>query len=804
MPHGRTASRRTSSAIAFALTALLAVLVSVAPATKSSAQAAYPTVTTLTISPPGGQVRGQPTVYSFTVTAPTAPAGTIPKGIVVLRYDAQCTEPFSGFEFFNLDATGHATHTVSYTGPFPPGGETVNYKACYYPNGNSAFLASQSATSTYRFFNELIPTVTTFTISPSGFVVPGQPIVFSFAVTAPTAPAGTVPDGVFEIRFDGQCGGPFSGGFETLDVDATGHGTYTKTYPGPFAPGGTTVSYTGCFYPNPGFLASQGATYNYQFLNPVPTVTNFTISPSGSQVAGQPIVFSFGVTAPTAPAGTVPTGIVELRADSQCGGPFSGSIKTLDLDATGHATYTVTYPGPFNPEGPIVRYTGCYYPNGNPRFLASQGATYTYNLFNNPFQTVTNLTISPPVFQVRGRPVVFSFAVTAPNAPAGTVPQGIVELRADSECGGPLAGIVQILDLDATGHVTYTRTFPGPFPPEGSTIKYTACYYPLGNAAFLASEEAAYYDLFNDPFPTVTTLTISPEGFQYAGSPVTGTVTVTAPTAPAETVPTGTVEVHTDGSCSGTRLASAQLVGGQATIVYPTTAPVTPDGLSSNLVACYLAGNGPLANSQSATVPYRLYNLKLPACPPAPLPCVSTMAKPGQVVTVPAGGGRVLLASALSEPTGGLDLAWLTTSPGTGVNVTYGAPSSVQRSRVRISVRRPAVPTNAAARSASAGIAADAIRIVLPDVGELFVQQQAGPQRERNAALVTEMVFIPSGTSRWKVKSIGKSSFRLTTRVCTESGQRRQSCGKDGKDDKDGKDKAGKDNPDDDDSAEGE
>jgi hypothetical protein len=67
------------------------------------------------------------------------------------------------------------------------------------------------------------------------------------------------------------------------------------------------------------------------------TETTVTISPSGSQAAGQPVTFTVAV---TAGSGVVPTGSAELRFGGSSCGTDQQPDASADLGADGTATFT--------------------------------------------------------------------------------------------------------------------------------------------------------------------------------------------------------------------------------------------------------------------------------------------------------------------------------------------------------------------------------------------------------------------------------------------------------------------------------
>jgi hypothetical protein len=365
-----------------------------------------PSTTTLTSSA-ATATAGQP----ITLTATVAGQGSNKPGGTVTFKDGNTAlgSPVT------LDATGKATLSLSTLGV---GGHSIT--AVY--TGDSHFAGSTS-TALSEQINSAGPAGSTTTLTTSAATVAtGQQVTFT-AVVAGSGQGLGKPGGTVTFK-DGNniLGAP-------VTLDATGKATYSTTA---LTIGGHTIT---AVYSGDVHFATSTSAGVIENVNPVGAVASTTTLATSSTTvfAGQGVTFTATVAGSVQGSGK-PTGQVTFKDGSTV-------LKTVAVDATGHATYSTSG---LSVGGHSI--TATY--SGDNHFVTSTSTAVAEQV--NKAGSHISL-FSSAISVTLGSQVTFTITVTVP-APGSGIPTGTVTLKDGSTVlGTPIT-------LDANGQATFVTS----------------------------------------------------------------------------------------------------------------------------------------------------------------------------------------------------------------------------------------------------------------------------------------------------------------------------------------------------------
>jgi large repetitive protein len=326
--------------------------------------------------------------------------------------------------------------------------------------------------------------------------------------------------------------------------------TATSGLPVAFAsdtPGTCTVSGTLVNLVAPGtctVTATQPGDGNWQAAAPVSRSLTILQAPVSVTVttqfnptkAGAITSFVATVVNPNPSAGN-PSGTLQLVVDGVNTGaavPVIGSATVIQTSALVTGNHAIT-----------VRYSGDTY------FLGATSAPLAHTVVAK--LTTTTTIVSSDAASVYRQPVTFTATVTPQNGSLGVMPGGTVQFTLD----GANLGVPQPIDAFGIASISVTMSV------ATHTVR---AVYP-GDVSYLASTSAPLAQVVSRA-STSTTLTLT--------TPVSRATTITyratvAAVAPGGGIPAGTVRFFRN----GTRIGTATLVNGVATLQYRNTGLAT-------------------------------------------------------------------------------------------------------------------------------------------------------------------------------------------------------------------------------------
>jgi hypothetical protein len=306
--------------------------------------------------------------------------------------------------------------------------------------------------------------------------------------------------------------------------------------------------------------------------SPNPTTTTLSISPATLAV-GQNVTYKATVARTSGPTGT-PTGTVT----------FSDGLLAIGTYPLANGVASVTFP--FQALGQNGTYTITAAYSGDILDVPSTGTAKLTANTPLPYSTATAVVIAPPT----GAPdsnVTFSATVSRTSGAAG-IPTGTVTFT----YGGTHTIGTYPVGSNGIASVAVSRASTRPYADSTVVAKYN------GDAQDTASTGSANLTVpANGPYPTVTTLALSP-GTAVQGQSVTATVTVARAAGPSGT-PTGKVTFTWGGTYL---IGTATLAGGNATFTMPVQS-VIPNG-TFDLFATYTgdASDTPSSGNANLTI----------------------------------------------------------------------------------------------------------------------------------------------------------------------------------------------------------
>ncbi len=356
-------------------------------------------------------VLGQPVTLTANVSALTTGLG-IPTGNITFTDQISGTTGILGTA--SLDATGTATFTLS---NLAHGSHVFN--ALY--SGDGTFAARSASFGVGVSYN---PDTVSLSASPTRPVL-GQPVTLTANVGALTTGLG-IPTG--NITFTDQISGT-TGILGTVGLDATGTATFTVSN---LAHGSHVFN---ALYSGDDTFAARSASFGLRVSYNPDTVS---LSASTTRpVLGQPVTLTANVGALTTGLG-IPTGNITFT--DQISGTTS-ILGTVNLDATGTATFTVS-----NPVHGSHVFNALY--SGDHTF-AARSASLGVGVSYNPDTVSLSASTTRPVL---GQPVTLTANVSALTTGLG-VPTGSITFT-DQISG--TTSILGTVSLDATGTATFT------------------------------------------------------------------------------------------------------------------------------------------------------------------------------------------------------------------------------------------------------------------------------------------------------------------------------------------------------------
>jgi hypothetical protein len=359
-------------------------------------------------------------------------------------------------------------------------------------------------------------TVVSSSANPSVF---GQSITFTATVAGTGTPTGSV-----QFVVDGSNLGTavtLSGGTATsIPTASLAEGIHT-----------VAANYTA----TGNFVSSSGSLGGGQDVNPAATTTSITNRNPASTVTGQGTLVTYSV-AVNAPGAGTPTGTVTVSdgAGHSCSGSAPSGNCSVSFPTIGTKNLTANY----------VSATTSF--GGSTSGISA----HTVSKAN------TSVTVSGPAATVVGESYDVTFSVVA-VPPGGGIPTGSVDVNDGN--GGTCNGTI------ALGHCGITSSVAG-------TLILTATYAGDGNY----NGDAGTGSHVVTPAATTTTILSDNPDPSNSGDPVTVSVIV----ASAGGIPTGTVDVTTD----GTETCTATLSSGTGSCVLSLTGP-GPRTISASYVS---------------------------------------------------------------------------------------------------------------------------------------------------------------------------------------------------------------------------
>jgi len=492
--------------------------------TASPALAVGKAASTTTVTTSGGSTYGQAVTFTATV-GPFAPASGTPTGTVTFSVDGAPQSPaavLSGGIATFIDTTltaGSRQITATY------GGDSN-----FFPSSTSSPWTQNVARAGSKT-----------TVSSSGTVVFGQPVIFT-ATISPVAPATTTPTGSVTFVVDGHNQSPVatvSGGLATFADSALSAGGHS-----------IAAIYGG----DSNFFGSDDTTSTFsQSVGQDGSKT--TVTSSGTVVYGQAVTFSATVTA-AAPGSGTPTGPVTFAVD----GTPQSPVPTLN--GSGIATFVDSALSVGS-----HHITAIY--GGDSNFATSNnGSTPLLQIVGRDGSTTSVTTSGATVY---GQPATFTATVAAAGPGAGA-PSGSVTFAVDGvqqSSAGVSGGIATVVDTALTaGNHNITATYSGDTNFTGSNDNTTPAVQSVGQAL------------------TGTTLTASANPAGYAQT-VTFTASISV-TSPGAGTPTGTVTFTIDSTPVS---PPAPVIGGIAT--YATSSL----SMSTHTIVATYSGDSNFASS---------------------------------------------------------------------------------------------------------------------------------------------------------------------------------------------------------------
>jgi hypothetical protein len=518
---------------------------------------------------------GQPVTFTATVAGVTPGAGE-PTGTVAFK------ENGNSLGNGNLDAHGHATFTTS---SLAVGSHSII--AVY--NGDAHFAVSTSQPVTEQIIaGNLAPSNTTLT-SSAPTTHAGQPVTLTVNVTGQ---GSGKPTGTVTFKDNGApLGAPVA-------LDATGKAVFSATFQSPGSHSLTAV-YSGDAH----FASSTSAVLTEQVngANLAPSTTTLGSS-AATALVGQPVTF----TAVVAGQGSnKPTGAVTFKDGATV-------LKTMALDATGHAVYTTS--------GLAVgghSITAVY--SGDSHFAPSTSTVLAEHINGTSLAPTTTGLTSSAATALAGQPVTFTAVVAGQGS---SKPTGQVTFKDGNT-------VLKTMALDATGKAVYATSA---LTVGGHAI--TAVY--SGDAHFAPSTSTVLAEQIHGSNQAASTTTLSSSAATaLVGHPVTFTAMVAGQ---GSIKPTGTVTFK-DGA---TVLKTMALdVTGHA--VYTTSALA----VGGHSITAVYSGDSHFAPSTSTVLAEHINGTSLAPTTTA-LTSSAATALVGQPVTFTA----VVAAQGLSKPTG--------------------------------------------------------------------------------------------------------------------------------------------------------
>ncbi|HLZ70038.1 MAG TPA: Ig-like domain-containing protein [Dehalococcoidia bacterium] len=445
------------------------------PQAESLTNDGFPTTTTLTSSPSGTAMFGQPITLTASVTH--SQGTTVPPGAVQFDLDGSPIAACSAATLVNAAAT-------CTLGTLAVGAHS--FQAVYA--GGGSYNGSTSATLPLTVIQAA--TATTLTSSPSTTVF-GQAVTFTATVTAATsgavAPTGNVSFSEGAVLLGS---GTVANGTATFTTSALSAGTHT-----------ITATYSG----DTNFLTS---TVNFaQTVGQASTAVALSTSGSPS-LFGQTVTFTATVT-PVAPGAGTPTGSVS----------FSDGTTPLGTGTVANGVATFTTSTLTAGSHPI---TAVY--NGDASFAGSTSSALTQQITSPPAVVSVSSSLSPSVF---GQNVTLT-ATLSPGAGGLPTPTGSVTFAEGSTvlaANVPLVNGVATFTTSAlaAGQHTITVTYGGDASNGAASGSVVQTVAQAGTALALASS-ANGPSPFGQSVTFTATVTLVAPG---AGTP-TGSVTFTS------------------------------------------------------------------------------------------------------------------------------------------------------------------------------------------------------------------------------------------------------------------------------------
>jgi hypothetical protein len=513
----------------------------------ASANATYPTTTTVSSSDNGSAVTGETVTYSATV----ADSGPAPTGTVAFSDSAGLISGCNSEALTSSSGQWVAQCAVDYPSALSsPDQVTVTY------SGDSSTYSSTSA----PLSETVSPAATTLTLSASdssgGAPVVGEPVTYTAQIGVVTPGAGS-PTGT--VDFSDTAGALSSCGSVTL---SSGTASCTVTYTSALAPpDSVTAAYSG----DTNFDGSTSNTVQ-EPVNQSQTSVALAENTS-SIIVGQSATFTAAVT-PVSPGAGSPTGTVDFSdSDGQVTACATQSVS--NVGGTQEAQCTVVFSAADAAGDTIF---ASY--SGDQNFLG-QAAVPTSLTIDRASTTVT-VTSSDNGSAVTGETVTYS-AVVAIVSPGAATPTGTVSF-ADT------AGVISGCDaqgLSVNGASEYVASCPVTYPAALGTSNpdvLTATYSGDANT----TTSSGTFDETVGPASTSVDLgaTWSGGSQPVVGEPVTYTATIEV-VAPGEGTPTGTVDFSdTTGALSGCGSVTLSSAMASCTVTY-TSVLATPDSVTA-------------------------------------------------------------------------------------------------------------------------------------------------------------------------------------------------------------------------------
>jgi hypothetical protein len=441
---------------------------------------------------------------TFTVSVPASANGVIPTGTVQIGYPSATVEQFANVTL----SGGSGLLTLSAL----PVGSADDVTATY--EGDTTYASSASASTSVDV--EAASSATSLTVSPSGSVAYGVPVLLTATVSDTTPDSAADPDGSVTFTTSG-------GAIGTATLTGNGNGSSTaslSTTAGQLPESSTGLEITALYAGSNDFGFSMSTS---QTLIVTQASTAVTLGSSANpSVFGQSVVLT---ATPSATGGSVavPTGAVTFSDGSTALGTVTVSSGSASLTVSALAVATHQITAAFTGSGPF----------GN-----SASSALSQVVSASP--SATSLSVTPVGTSRFGTTLDLTISVMAAGNGSGT-PDGTVIVTDNG---------TQIDSLTLTGGAA-SFSIPSAF---AATHTFVATYE--GSTDFQTSNGSAIYTI--SPAATTSSLRVSPASSTFGDLvSITDTVTNTS----TDVAPTGTVTFSTP----GVALGSVSLVASGAT-----------------------------------------------------------------------------------------------------------------------------------------------------------------------------------------------------------------------------------------------